>query len=172
MEFLILCFLVGMGYLVAHFLIYVLCLRFLKMFSEEKIIFCYHFFSCVLMGLALAAAFFVFSFRESFALAVALVGLHGIYSISFLELWSLSQAGYSLGILIRLKRGEMEKEEAQGLKELGESKIEARIRNLQRLGLVEVNLERCRLTGRGKIAAFFLKTIVFWTAGKRLEAGC
>src|SRR4029077_20843025 len=68
-------------------------------FQTERGIFLYHFISAVLFAAgALAAGIARFS-DAAMAVSVGLIAVHGIYSTSFLELWSLAQGSYSISIL-------------------------------------------------------------------------
>lgn len=164
---------IGIIYLALHFSIYAFCLRFHEAFAQEKIIFLYHFFSCVIIGLLLLGCFFLLPFREALILTICMAGLHGIYSISFLELWALSQDCYSLRILFDLRKKDASEETADSnfLKRqcFGKMKIEQRIQNLQHLGLITAVAELYQLTYRGLIAARLFKAIIYLTASERLE---
>jgi hypothetical protein len=157
------------AYLVLHFLAYAFGLRFLIFFSQEKNIFAYHFFSCLLMGIVLIGCLLFFPLRETIALTIGSASLHGIYSISFLELWSLSQAGYSLRILFNLQKKEENAIDSNHLKSLGKVKIEQRIQNLQRLGLIAFDAGKFYLTVKGRIVSLLLKFIIILSASERLE---
>jgi len=76
------------AYLAVHFAAYVLVLRHRAGLRSEKGIFLYHLASAVFAGLA-GVAFAVFE-PDRFGLSglVLVLSLHGIYSLSFLELWS------------------------------------------------------------------------------------
>jgi hypothetical protein len=81
-------------YLIAHLAAYVAWLRRLALLRTEKGIFLYHFVSAVITGLAAIAAAFIDPAGFGFAGFVIVLSAHGIYSLSFLELWSLAQGGY------------------------------------------------------------------------------
>ena len=94
------------AYLAAHFAAYVVVLRHRAGLRSEKGIFLYHFASAVFAGLA-GVAFAVLE-PDRFGLSglVLVLSLHGIYSLSFLELWSLAQGGYSLSIIASVAQAE------------------------------------------------------------------
>jgi hypothetical protein len=101
------------------------------------------------------------------AVAAALLSLHGLYSLSFLELWSLAEGGYSLSILTHIDRGAGRAlVEVSALKEIGGSKKQSRLLDLKRLGLVERADERLRLTRRGQLVAAVLAGLA-WLANLR-----
>src|SRR5438093_12043221 len=89
-----------LGYLVTHFLIYLIVLRNTRLFRSERVIFLYHFIPAVIMALAVVGLSIVLSSEEMLASAVLVISLQGIYSLSFLELWSLAHGSYSISILI------------------------------------------------------------------------
>ena len=95
------CGIVALVWLACHFLIYAAVLRDMPLFQTERGIFLYHLTSAAVF---MAAALVILPIRrdgEAFSVASALVAAHGIYSISFLELWSLAQGSYSLSIMGR-----------------------------------------------------------------------
>ena len=85
------------AYLSAHFLLYALVFRNLRFFYQEKNIFLYHAIS--FFSLSAAGAGLLVWEPAALGRVIAAVSLHGIYSLSFLELWALSDGGYSLRIL-------------------------------------------------------------------------
>jgi hypothetical protein len=114
-------------------------------------------------GLAGLAFVFAESAPSRFAELVLALSVHGIYSVSFLELWSLAQGGYSLSILRSVARSEANGVEPDfsRLKWIGETKQRERIVGLQRLGLIVVS-DEIALTGRGKRVAFLLHCLLRW----------
>jgi hypothetical protein len=86
------------GFIAAHFLTYIALFRHLKTFAGERTILIYH---GVAFAIVLALVTVAFA-RETigFAAWCGLLALQFIYSISFLELWSLAQGSYSLQILM------------------------------------------------------------------------
>ena len=91
-------------YLAAHLLLYVAVLRHLPAFRREQTIFAYHALSAVLVTASAVVVPLALGTGFDAEWFVAVVALHGIYSVSFLELWSLAEGGYSLQILERLDR--------------------------------------------------------------------
>ena len=140
------------SYLAAHLAVYVFFLRHLGLFSRERAIFLYHFVS--LLGVLLF-------FGESFSKIISVMSLHGIYSLSFLELWALSQGGYSLRILEGVHQAALEGKvfEINPFKELGESKKKGRIHTLRFWHLVRLDENSCSLTLWGRLFAMKLSLI-------------
>src|SRR3990170_2064168 len=122
------------GYIAAHFLLYVCVFRHRAFFRTERGIFLFH--AVPMVGLV-ALAFGAFLWNpglDGFALVVGAGAAHGIYSLSFLECWLLSEGGYSLRILSARKK-------------IG------RLESLLRLGLVQTDGDRFRLTRQGMALA-------------------
>jgi hypothetical protein len=164
-------FLSTAGYLAAHLAAYVAILRHHPGLRSEKGIFLYHLGSAVFVGLA--GAVFAVLEPDRFGLSglVLVLSLHGIYSLSFLELWSLAQGGYSLSII-----GEVARAAASGtqpnfsaLAAIGEAKQDDRVVALEKLGLVARTGGRIALTARGSRVALLLHALRRWVepAGPR-----
>jgi hypothetical protein len=147
-------------YLAAHLLLYLLVLRHTAAFARERVVFGYHAASFIALVGVVAV------FRFTLPAAVAALGLHGIYSLSFLELWALADASYSLAILSRiqaLRGADRAAEPPSVLVELGGEKRSQRATDLQRLGLVRRHESGLTLTPRGRVVAAAL-ALVAWTA--------
>src|SRR4030095_9686993 len=82
-------------YLIAHFLLYVFIFRKLSVFRTEKGIFLYHFVAALAFALALLGWAIAGQAQPGWPEIVLMAAGQGIYSLSFLELWSLAQGGYS-----------------------------------------------------------------------------
>lgn len=148
-------------YLVVHFSLYVVVCRQRAAFQQERTIFCYHALPalgvtalCVLGVLADPSV-------DRCAEAAIIVGLQGIYSLSFLELWSLSQIGYSLAILacFQVAHDTGTQPDLGALERVGAAKKAGRIDGLQRLALVETHGALLRLTRRGHIVSAALLSV-------------
>lgn len=142
-------------YLLVHFAVYGLILRNARRFLHERAIFLYHFLSALALAGLLLGALVLWPAGVSFPAAVAVLSLHGIYSLSFLELWSLAEGGYSLSILRRVRAmpGSSLSAPLIDLRSIGTSKKEARIQSLERLRLVRRRGDVFELAGFGSIAA-------------------
>ena len=97
---------------------------------------------------------------------VAAIALHGIYSLSFLELWSLAEGSYSLSILEHIEQATRRGEavDVSGLEGLGVSKKEQRLGSLERLGLIQDTADQVSLTHGGRKVARVLASVA-WSAG-------
>ena len=93
------------GYVFFHFLSYAVWFRHWRAFGSEKTIFLYHAVSFAgAVSSVLAASWFLCPPGGGWRWVTGAAGLHGIYSLSFLELWALSDGGYSLRILDQIER--------------------------------------------------------------------
>ena len=151
-------------YICIHFLIYLLIFRNIKFFLREKVIFFYHFFS-VFTVLIIFGILGAVSQSGLFVAAIGALSLHGIYSLSFLEIWALSEGSYSLIILDRIagSNGISVGKNQMELQGLGSSKKKKRIKNLQEIGLVTRQGEQFNLTGLGRLALRVLGSFMWLT---------
>jgi hypothetical protein len=112
---------------------------------------------------ALAAVLIVWAALASFGLLITLgaLCLHGIYSLSFLELWSLSQGSYSLGILDSIARvGYTDRPSLMmQMAQIGTNKKTDRIGALYTLGLVNIKGKQASLSARGRLSAAAIGTL-------------
>ena len=157
-----------MLYFPLHLALYVAILRNLPTFSKEKPIFLYHFASaCLCSGIAFAFALYDQS-DESIATAVIVIFAHGIYSLSFLELWSLSQISYSREILVLAERqGRLDESKPHAaLVLVGDTKKTGRLESLLRLKIIENNGDEINLAPKGIILARILR-LMAWFANLR-----
>jgi hypothetical protein len=152
-------------YLLAHFLVYVFVLRHQPYFQTEKGIFLYHLISAIVCALAAAVIVFIRRDGEAFSVACALVAAHGIYSISFLELWSLAQGSYSLSIMGqgRSDRVPSRAELVESFSRIGNVKKADRLSSLKDSQLIRLDGNHWKLTGSGAIVATMLKGLL-WLA--------
>lgn len=96
-------------------------------------------------------------------------GSHGIYSLSFLELWSLTQGSYSLTILADVASGSNSNSQARSpmmLAEIGMQKRAERQVSLRKLGLLN---NQGSLTPAGRGAALVVAFIIFFSKGRNLN---
>lgn len=155
------------AWLVIHLLAYFIVLRNLRWFRRESSVFAYHAVSA--LAITLGSVCLVL-FGAPASLAVATAALHGIYSMSFLECWSLAEGGYSLSILRATDAATRSglTIDLAALHRIGASKRDNRIQNLIGLGLGRRDGDRLVLTTLGRIVAAALRAIA-WPA--RLPAG-
>jgi len=156
-------FIIILAYFAAHFGLYVLVLRHQPRFIEERVIFAYHAGSAVLLTVLELVLWLVGAI--DLATLVGLLSLHGIYSMSFLELWSLSQGGYSLQILDLIDRSGAAGAPValETLCSIGASKRAGRLGGIERLGLIRRDGDRVSLTSAGRTVASILAAFA-WAA--------
>lgn len=124
------------GFIAAHVLVYVAVLRHLRVFATERTIAIYH-------ALAFAAVFaaVIVAFARGtigFAACCGLLALQSLYSLSFLELWTLAEGSYSLQILLRVaSHASISREQVVASCEaIGADKKRNRLDDLQALKLI------------------------------------
>jgi hypothetical protein len=156
-------------YILAHFAVYIAFVRGSSWGKTERGIFLYHFcsfltFAATTMGLCAFSGF-------RMGLWITLLALHGIYSLTFLELWSLTQGSYSLQLLqAAAKNGDLSHlRRLSELRELGDSKIERRLAALSGLRLIRAQAKNISLTLLGSILAYFFRLVVWLTRGDILK---
>ena len=155
-------------YLALHFFTYVFVLRKLEIFELEKSIFLYHVIPAFLFCCAVLFSLVANTSEQYIAVAVALICVHGIYSLTFLELWTLSQISFSREVLIHVaKHGSLETAPPpRDLVQIGESKRSGRLDVMLRLRLIEQEDDHFHLTRRGRLVGSALATIA-WLANLR-----
>jgi len=148
-------YLAAVAYLAIHVAAYFVHLRHLPSFRHEGTIFRYHAISSCIFSAAALLPGLVRADARLLIAGLGLVMLHGLYSITFLELWSISQIGYSIAILAEVERlGVATAEElVRDLARIGEAKKAGRLQSLSALGLIRLESGRYHLTARGRIIA-------------------
>lgn len=158
----------GFAYLLAHLLLYAVHLRNVPLLQTEKGIFLYHFVSVCLAVAATLALTLPHGIGESLTVTAAVAAAHGIYSLSFLELWSLAEGSYSFKVLASIEsRGSAAPATiVSALAEVGDRKKGQRLDSLRRLKLIEQTGDSLRLTRRGRRAAMVFR-LLRWLANLR-----
>jgi hypothetical protein len=149
-------------YLLVHFCSYVLLFRHLGAFKAERPIFLYHAVPALAVTVVALGTIIVRPTADMVAAGALVVSVHGIYSLSFLELWSLAQGSYSVNILARLERARRDgaQPDLADLENIGTGKKVDRLAGLQRLALIRPTGQGFGLSRRGRIAAAVLYAIV------------
>lgn len=151
-----------------HFFIYLCFLRKTRIMRLEKNIFWWHAGSWLLF-LFLGFIQVLVSMPDSKNVATAVVlglSLHGIYSLSFLELWSLTQASYSLQLLFAIGQKKRLNSVLRTGANLGRQKLEARKESLRRIGLITSKGYPSR---SGKMVGLICRCIFWISGGKSLN---
>lgn len=152
-------FIGSVGYLVAHALLYFGVLRTRPLFTSERGVFLYHFISGLVFTLAAGTCLLIAPALEiTPALAVGTVMLHGVYSLSFLEVWSLTEGGYSLQIMraIGASQATGQRISHAELEQIGRGKQSSRTGSLEAFGWITRSNGTLRLTPRGRVIATLL----------------
>jgi len=150
-------------YLIVHLLSYAVFRP--PVLRTERGVFLYHLLPAA--GMSLVLLVLSWANDTTSAAAAAMIALHGVYSLSFLELWSLAEGSYSLSILAFVYDPDRRSTLAQGgvsiLEQIGEHKQQNRIGALLRLGLVQRQGGCIALTARGRVLARALDGLRQWT---------
>ena len=152
------------GYCAAHFLAYVVLVRDTRWGRSERGIFLYHAGSFLLVFVSALSAAGLSVGSMPAAIVVSAVAVHGIYSLSFLEVWSLTQGSYSLSILDAVETAERNNADLpwERLLAIEADKRKDRITGLRRMGLVATDGSRVRLTSIGRVFVTIL-ALISWT---------
>ena len=157
---------VGLSYLVLHALLYIFVLRYRPLFQSERGIFLYHFVSAALLTLVGFAAAVTHFGDAAIAIAAGLSAIHCIYSISFLELWSLAEGSYSMSILTGIaSQGTLPRKALiDAFARIGDAKKGDRLSVLSKLSLARRDGNHWRLSARGRVVAHLLNLLVWLAA--------
>ena len=123
----------------SHFFLYVFFFKNTSAAKNEFGILLYH---IIIFLLVLMASLFMYAHLDyGIEQAVSSICLVSIYSITFLQAWSLSEGSYSFSILESIKNSEERNTsfEIERLEEIGRSKRSERISSLERLGLIQLS---------------------------------
>jgi hypothetical protein len=144
-------------YISIHLLFYTFIGRRLSFFRKEKAIFLYHFIPSIIFTIFILRVYSSGQFKtEELGW---MIGVQGIYSLSFLELWALSEGGFSLRILYFIHKTPSQTD-FSAFEQLGAKKKLNRIESLKKLGLVENCQDSYTLTPRGKFVASLLQSLL------------
>jgi len=128
-----------------------------KFYGERKI-FLYHLYSaCIFSPLVLILASMWLG-GDFLTISFGLIAAHGIYSISFLELWSLAQGSYSITIMAGLHSQHISTRDRliNNFSLIGDEKRSSRIESLCMMRLVNNEAQICRLTNLGRALAILV----------------
>ena len=148
-------YLAAVVYLALHLAAYFVYLRHLPSFTQEATIFRYHAISSCVFSTAALLPGLIGADPHLLIAGLGLVMLHGLYSITFLELWSISQIGYSIAILAEVERHGVATADVlvRDLARIGEAKKAGRLQSLRSLGLIHLEGGRYHLSARGSVIA-------------------
>jgi hypothetical protein len=158
-------FAAGLSYLALHFIVYVGVLRYRRAFQSERGIFLYHLVSAVFFAIIVVIITALILPHVAVAIAFGLIAAHGIYSITFLELWSLAEGSYSITIMnsAAANPGLSRQATIDALVKVGELKKSSRIQALTDLSLARREGNYWSLTPPGRCLAILFKGLL-WLA--------
>lgn len=144
---------VGLLVLAIHFFLYLVALR--RRLRSEAAIFLYHLLPTVTLCVCSVIFVLISMTEERIASVITLISMNGIYSLTFLELWSLSQISYSREVLVKVKSGHLLSisSHADDLAEVGNKKRMERLHSLCEMGLLLRTTDGYGLSTRGKFIA-------------------
>jgi hypothetical protein len=155
--------LICMLYLAGHAALYFVVLRDWPALESEKGIFLYHVASAIGVS-GIFGVWAVAGDSDAWTWFVCVVMLHGIYSLSFLELWALADDSFSLAILQAIDRSGVASREAlgQALQTIGTRKRSLRLDSLGRIGLLRATSSgSVALTCVGRAGVLFGRGLLF-----------
>jgi hypothetical protein len=155
------------AYLALHLVLYVVVFRNMPSFGRERVIFLYHAIPAVVLTLVVVLAIIITREPPTVAAGILAICLQGLYSVSFLELWALSDAGYSLQILEHVARTHASFD-ASGMKDIGAGKRSDRLKSALDLGLVRTDGKTFALTGSGRVVGAIFASIL-WMVNSKLD---
>jgi hypothetical protein len=158
----------GLSCLALHALIYFM-LRNHTLFQSERGIFLYHFVSAAVFSLVALVTAVILLSDAVFAVAVGLIAAHCIYSLSFLELWTLAEGSYSMTILTGIaSQGTLSRKVlVDAFARIGDAKKGNRLSLLSQLSLARRDGSHWRLSARGRLLADLLNVLRWLAAIKK-----
>lgn len=152
-------------YIAAHLVLYFAVLRHLQAFRSERTIFLYHALSAIGVSLVVIGSLFVPGSDVDLVWVIGVIALHGIYSTTFLEIWSLAEGGYSLQIVEHIARANRlgQEPDAEALQAIGIAKQGNRLAGLVSIGLVRQEAGRVALTPLGRVLASCFASLAWLT---------
>jgi hypothetical protein len=149
--------------------VYVIVLRGRPLVQSERGIFLYHFVSATVFTLVAFCVVLTHFSDAALATAVGLSAVHGIYSLSFLELWTLAEGSYSMSILtgIASQRKLSRNTLIGAFARIGDAKKGDRLSILSKLSLSRRDNNHWRLSARGRLAANLVNLLTWLAAIKK-----
>jgi hypothetical protein len=159
---------VGLAYLAAQILLYLFVFRKRRPFQSERGIFLYHFVSATVFTVVALGAAVAHSSDAALAIAVGLIATHCIYSLSFLELWTLAEGSYSMSILTGIaSQGTLSRKSLiDAFARIGDAKKGNRLTVLSQLSLARRQGSHWQLSARGRLVARVVNVLIWLAAIK------
>jgi hypothetical protein len=149
-----------LSFVIVHLISYVVFFRRLRAFRREDAIFAFHMVAFVAVAVAAIAGWWLGAIGT--ATIAAILSLQLVYSMTFLETWSLAQGSYSLQILLQVARHPEPSKRfiIAATKSIGTQKKRNRLQSLIALGLLQpVDHDAVRLTRGGRCVITFFRAI-------------
>jgi len=143
-------------------LVYVVWLRHSTFLQSEKGILLFHLISwCLAVSFTVIGLLLLRENSDTLLMCVAIVSAaHGIYSLTFLELWTLSEGSYSFQLLSAIEsNGSVTKQVVNELVDVGNKKRVRRIETLIGLGLVRREGALLKITPKGIAPAIAMRVL-------------
>lgn len=153
-------FLCQLLFIIVHFLLYLLFFCHFSFFKREKGMLIFHvvpFFICFIMAVV---GWQINAFEGVFILGF--LALQLIYSMTFLEIWSLSQGSYSLQILLQVAQSPLCSKSSliDTTRHIGDEKKRTRLAYLISMGYIKENNPRgLQITYKGRFVREFFQFI-------------
>lgn len=163
------------GFIACHFLAYGLVFRHIRYFQTETGIFRLHAWSFFIIELALVTLRLcpiLGNTQIGAPLFIFAGSLHGIYSLSFLELWSLTEGSFSLSIInhVAQAKGTCSLQSLVPLSSIGAQKTSSRVSSLTSAGLLRPKSGAgSELTRFGAFAALCIRLLLWFSGGRGLN---
>ena len=153
-------YLIFILYLVLHFALYFALVHGLAISFSERRVFAYHALPFA-FWLIFSGATFWSQGVASLALTSAIICTHGIYTIVFLNLWSLSEGSYFMAVLRHFvaRQGSLQASDFSELEKIGDGKKASRLDALVQLGVLRLVDNTYQLTGFGRRVSDVLAAI-------------
>jgi hypothetical protein len=134
--------------------------------SNERGVLLYHLASFGLCGVLSLIGAVVSGTDLAWATATSVLALHGIYSLSFLEIWSLTRGNHALSIISALSHmpGTAAPGDITVLEQIGGEQETSRLAQLERIDLVNRRDGHLELTQRGRVVATVLWALRRWSS--------
>ena len=142
------------AFVVTHLGLFVLLRRKNGTIRQERGIFLYHAVFFILGVVGATVASIVVDGTLDIRAPIIVAALQGVYSMTFLEAWSLSEGSYSYSILRQINSDGMP--DTTSLETIGAGKRIARSDGLIKLGLLDRSEDEIAITTRGRITAQLL----------------
>lgn len=158
---------IGLAWIVVHFIVYITRLRQSDAASTEAGILRLHAFSFVGFAVFGLVVSIMLGPGDAVAGLVAAVSLHAIYSMSFLEAWSVSEGSFVFHTLSRISRAGDRPLDLSDLETVGASKRSSRLQGLETLGLVRADNGAYHLTTRGRVVCTVTEVLASLTNARQ-----